>query len=198
MARGKGRTRRPTNRAQVVVTAPDGDVAGAMFNKMVGNMRANESAIPVLVKSSFGLSIQTTPAGNTISFAQIAATDDFVSLAAQFQTFKVKAMRFEVFHINPSASTPTAVSTFHTDGGSFSSLTTEQSVVDGEDSKYLEPGSKKQDFYWNARGSLETGFQGVNAYADFGGLRYYIPAGTSNLDVARIVLTAQVVFRGRT
>lgn len=196
--RRNGRGSRRGNNQQIVTVAQDGDVVGARFDKMVASMRSNEAATPILVKGVFGLSTATTAAGTIYSIGNLTAEDDFVSLAQQFTTFKVKAMRFEVFHTNPVQGAQIAMSTVHLDGGSVTNLVTQASVVDGEDSKYLDAGAGKQVFYWNARGTLENAFQSTTAYTDFGGLRYYIEATTGTVPVGRVIVTAQVIFRGRT
>lgn len=183
---------------QIVTVAPDGDVAGARFDKMVASMRSNEAATPVLIKGVFGINSTATAAGSLYSVTNLVAEDDFQSLAQQFNTFKVKAMRFEVFHTNPGTIVPIVLSTLHIDGGNVTPLVSQASVVDGEDSKYLDAGAGKQVFYWNARGTLENQFQSTTLYTDFGGLRYFNEATTGNFTIARIIVTAQVVFRGRT
>lgn len=198
--RNNNRRTRRSGGNQTVTVAVDGDVAGARFDKMVSNMRSNESATPVLIKAVFGIATVTAAGGGLYSFQNLITEDDFASFAAQFTTYKVKAMRFEVYHINPGLVTPIAMSTVHIDGGNVTNLLTQSSVVDGEDSKYMDPGAGKQVFYWNARGSLETEFQGVQNFTDFGGFRYFNEGVSSSAGtaIARVIVTAQVVFRGRT
>ncbi len=189
----QGRRRRNDN---IVTVATDGDVVGARFDRMVSNMRSNESATAVLVKGAFGIDSSASPGGGTYDFGNFAAEDDFVSLAQQFETFKVKAMRFEVFHTNPGSTVPIAMSTFHADGPFGASL---NNVIDGEDSKFLDAGAGKQVFYWNARGTAELAYQSTSSFVSFGGVRYYKELGSTAVGnrLVTVVCTAQIVFRGR-
>jgi hypothetical protein len=165
---------------------------------MVSNQRVNESAVSVLVKGVAGISTAAAGGSGLYTMNEIGQEDDFASLAAQFRLFKVKAMRFEVFHVNPSNTVPIVLSTFHTQG-SLTGVTGQAATVDGEDSKYLDPGNGKQVFYWNATNATEKLYQDVSLFESYGGLRWYRESGSSNVDVplVRIIVTAQVVFRGR-
>jgi hypothetical protein len=181
---------------QVVTVARDGDVQGAYFDRMVSNMRLNESAIPVLVKGAAGLDSGTS-LGGYYDFGNIAASDEFVDLSKQFKLFKIKAIRFEVFHQVASFAQPIVMSTFHTqDPPSAPNI---DAVIDGEDSKFLDAGAGKQVFYWTARGSPETDFQSTTSLVSLGGLRYFREQNAVNpgLRQVTIVWTAQVVFKGR-
>jgi len=161
-------------------------------------MRENESAAMVVCRMTQLVSVATAATSYSITYTQLAGTDDFASMASQFNTFKVKSMRFEVYHTNPSVATPVAVSTVHGDftGDPPSTWVTEQAVVDAPDAQYLEPGSKRQNFYWNARGTQENAFQDVNNFTNYGGLRYYVGGGTAQTAYA-IITSFVVVFRGR-
>ena len=190
-------SRRNKDNRQIVTMAHDGDVAGARFDQMVANNRYNESAVPVLIKSVFGISSSATGTGGAYGYTQLAAEDDFASMAREWSLFRVKGMRFEVFHINPGTIVPVVLSTFHADSGSFTPLLTQGSVVDGPDSKYLDAGAGKQVFYWTGNNSTERLFQSVDDILDFGGLRYYNEGTTGTFPIARVIVTAQVVFKGR-
>lgn len=198
MVRRNARSRRAGGRSDIVTVARDGDVMGARFDRMVSNQRSNESAVPILVKGVTGISTAAAGGSGVYTFNEITQEDDFLSLGAQFRLFKIKAMRFEVFHINPSNTVPIVISTFHNDG-SLTGVTGQASTVDGEDSKYLDPGDGKQVFYWNASNATEKLYQDVTSFTSFGGLRWYRETGSTNVDVplVRIIITAQIVFRGR-
>jgi hypothetical protein len=191
--------RRGRRNRQVIQTREDGDMAAARIDRAISHFRANESAATILVKAQYDITAQTSPQGYTITYTQITATDDFASMAGQFNTFKVKAMRFEVFHTNPTGIVPIVVSSLHGDftGDPPSTWITDQSIVDAPDSQFLEPGSKKQTWYWNARGTAENQFQDVNQFTNYGGLRYYVRAAGSVTYLASVIMTAEVVFRGR-
>lgn len=194
MQRGSKRAR---SARQIVTVAQDGDVAGARFDQMVANNRYSESAVPVLVKAVFGINSTTTGTGTAYGYTQLAAEEDFQSMAREWSLFRVKGMRFEVFHINPGTIVPVVLSTFHADGSTFTPLLTQGSVVDGPDSKYLDAGAGKQVFYWTGNNSSERLFQNVDDIIDFGGLRYYNEGTTGSFPIARVIVTAQIVFKGR-
>ncbi len=183
----------------VMQVREDGDYGAAKIDRAISHFRNQESTATILVKAQYDISAGTSPAGYAITYTQIAATDDFTSMAGQFNTFKVKAMRFEVFHTNPTGIVPIVVSTLHGDFTADPPTTwvSDQSIVDAPDSQFLEPGSKKQTWYWNARGTAENQFQDVNQFTNFGGLRYNVRAAAATTYLASVIMTAEVVFRGR-
>jgi hypothetical protein len=198
MVRRRNAIRRNNN--QIVTVAQDGDVQGARFDRMVSNARYNESATMVLVKAVTGVDTAAAAFSRVYSFNELAQEDDFIAMASQFQLFRVKAMRFEVFHTYPSSTVPVVMSTFHTDGTQGTSILGQANTVDGPDSKYMDPGAGKQTFYWNGTNSSEKLYQAVSSFVSYGGLRLYSEAsgGAAGLPLIRIIVTAQVVFKGRT
>lgn len=198
MTRRRTRASRGRKGGDIVTVARDGDVMGARFDKMVSNQRYNESATPILVKAVAGVSTAAAAGSGVYTMNELGQEDDFASMAQQFRLFKVKAMRFEVFHINPSSVVPLVMSTFHSDG-SLAGVTGQPATVDGEDSKYMDPGNGKQVFYWNASSPEEKLYQDPTSFVSFGGLRWYRESGSTAVDVplVRIIVTAQVIFRGR-
>jgi hypothetical protein len=199
MTRNNNMRRGGRRNRQVVQVREDGDAGAARIDRAISHFRFQESAATILVKAQYDLTAQTTPNGYAITYTQIVATDDFASMATQFNTFKVKAMRFEAFHTNPTGIIPVAMSTVHGDftGDPPSTWISDQSIIDAPDSQFLEPGSKKQTWYWNARGTAENQFQDVNTFTNYGGLRYYVRAAGSATYIASVIMTAEVVFRGR-
>lgn len=198
MVRRKNAARRNNN--QIVTVAQDGDVQGAKFDRMVSNARYNESATMVLVKAVTGVDTAAAAASRVYSFNELAQEDEFIAMASQFQLFKIKAMRFEVFHTYPTNTVPVVMSTFHTDGAQGTNILGQANTVDGPDSKYMDPGAGKQTFYWNGTNSLEKLYQSPSSFTSLGGLRWYAESsgGAAGLPLLRIIVTAQVVFKGRT
>lgn len=183
-----------------MAVAPQGDTMALRVDKMLASMRSGQSACPVLIKTSLSL-VTSTTAGilGSFTYLELAVTDDFASLAQQFNEFKVKCMRFRVCHTNPTNTTPLVFSTVHANVPSAlpSTWLNEASVVDGPDSKYISPGADPEVFYWNASGVSETEYQDVNTFNNHGGLRYYVPQVTTSAQAAVVVVEALVVFRGR-
>lgn len=190
--------RRPKSN-KVVQNREDGDAGAAKIDRAISAMRYMESSTVVLCKGIVDLNTTTVVNAATVDFAFVSSTDDFSTMALQFNTFKVKAMKFEVFPTNPVNSTPIAMSTFHAvlPGAAPATWVTEAAIVDAPDAKYLMPGADKSCFYWNATGPRENEFQDCNSFSNFGGLRYSVRVGSATASVATIVVTAQVVFKGR-
>ncbi len=196
MARRRGNRSGPRNR--VVQTRRDGDTGAARVDRLISSQRFNESACLVLCKTSFTVNSLTT-GGNvqSWSFPELAATDDFVSMAQQFNTFKVKAIKFQVWPTNPTVQARTVFSTVHVNGSIPASYNSEASVVDAPDSMYLVPGAEPRELYWQARGTAENDFQQVSSYSDYGGFRAYTDQTSTAAYVCTVVVNAAVVFRGR-
>lgn len=177
---------------------------GDKFDRVLGNLQNSHSQVTLCVQDAFNLSVQTTATNAILAASQIKLFDEFVSLASQFETYRVKRIRFDIYDINPSVSNATFWSTFH---DSFSSgsqfVPTQASVIDGPDSQIIPPGTGKISLFWTAKGTAENEFQntfsnsGITAI-DFGGLRYSIPAGGAVTAKFFVVCKAIVDFRGRT
>lgn len=198
MARLSNRGKAHRNR--VVQVREDGDEMAARIDRTISAFRENESTTTIVARNSFDIVTGTTAASLVFAYPELVATDDFVSLAQQYNTFKVKSMRFDVFHTNPATNSAVAISTFHCNfaGQPPSTWLTEQAVVDAPDSMYLEPGSKKQSFYWNAKGTGELEYQDVNTFNNHGGLRMNIRATSpGGVTTGIVVCSIVVTFRGR-
>jgi len=182
---------------QIVTVANDGDVVGARFDRMVFSMRNTESAVPILIKTSIPIA-SGNAGGGIFDFGNIQSSDEFATMAAQYRLFKVKAIRFEVFHQVASFAQPILMSTFHILSGARDP--TVANVVDGEDAKYMDAGAGKQVFYWTARGLPENEYQAVDSFTSFGGLQWAreTNAVNPNLIQVTVMITAQVIFKGRT
>lgn len=90
---------------------------------------------------------------------QIALFDEFTSFSAQFQTFRIRAIRYDIYDINPSLSTVGWFSTFHDEfRADAQPVFSQRNVIDGPDSQIVPPGTGKLTLYWRAKGILENGF----------------------------------------
>lgn len=192
-------TQRNTSR-KVTQVREDGDTQAARIDRIMSSMRAGESSCTVLVKSALSLTSSTTAATSVVwTYPEIAAADDFVSLAQQFNMFKVKCMRFNFCHVNPTSTAALAASTVHSNvtGALPTTWTSEQAVIDGPDSVYLSPGGDPEVLYWNSSGVSETEYQDIATFNNHGGLRVYLPQVSAVNQTAVVVCSAVVVFRGR-
>lgn len=173
---------------------------GARMDRILESLQNSHSQIRILCNDSFTFNPTTAATNAYFSFGNIRGTDEFASEAAQFETYRVTGIRFDVYDVNPSNPTPVAVSTFHDVIASGSSETvTFAAVLDGPDSQLVPPGTGKVSLTWMARGSTEMEFQATASSAtpmDFGGLRVSSPPGTAGTKLF-IVMKAVVDFRGR-
>jgi hypothetical protein len=169
---------------------------------MINQLQNSHSQIRVLCSDVFALNTSTTSNADVLSGAYIRNTDDFASFATQFETYRIRAIRFDVYDINPAATVVGYFSTWHDEiaFGAAPSFTM-ANTVDGPDSQTVPPGTGKIQFSWVATGTLENEFQNVlgsnNVPFDFGGLRFFLNAGTGPGGKYNVFVKAVVDFRGR-
>lgn len=159
------------------------------FSRSAGQMR-------VVCTNRQETGFATSPTSGFIGTATLLGTDDFVSFAAQYTEFRIKAMRFEVVDLFGSAGASNFWGTSHqVDSTAASGI---EDVVDRPDSRSIAPGDGKQSFYWLAHGNPETEFQNVGTPDTFGGLVYYLGSTSTAQQGRYSVITKFVVdFRGK-
>lgn len=138
----------------------------------------------------------TTASGGTVGFVELAATDDFVSMAAQYVEFRVRAIKFGVFDVQPgSAPTVNFWSTYHADDTTVA--TGPEDVTDRPDARSIPPGDGRVNLSWVAHGPLEMAFQSTTAYARLGGLSYNTQTNAAQGFVKYQIIAKFIVdFRG--
>lgn len=175
---------------------------GLYIDRCISALQNSHSQITMLIQDSFNIDSATTAVTSTFAGPQIVIMDDFVSVAAQFETFRIRAIRFDVYDINPSNAAVGWFSTFHDQfTASVQPGFASAAVIDGPDSAIVPPGTGKATFYWRAHGTLENQFVTDSAGSSvstqfFGGLRVAIAAGSVGRKF-QIVIKALVDFRGR-
>jgi hypothetical protein len=204
MARSNGKRGAKRNKNEVSnvrVVDPHQGLDGARMDRILGQMQNSHSQIRVICGESRQLNSATTGAGGTVSGVDVRTWDDFQSFSAQFETYRIAAIRFEVYDFNPANVVVAVFSTQHDVVPSPLSLTapTFANVIDGPDSQVVPPGSGKVVFDWFAHGSAENEFQSdtVNPINDYGGLRFYLNQAAAASGKYLIVSKAVVDFRGR-
>jgi hypothetical protein len=204
MARSNGKRGAKRNKNEVSnvrVVDPHQGLDGARMDRILGQMQNSHSQIRVICGESRQLNSATTGAGGTVSGVDVRTWDDFQSFSAQFETYRIAAIRFEVYDFNPANVVVAVFSTQHDVVPSPLSLTapTFANVIDGPDSQVVPPGSGKVVFDWFAHGSAENEFQSdtVNPINDYGGLRFYLNQAAAPSGKYLIVSKAVVDFRGR-
>lgn len=176
---------------------------GLKVDRQLAAIHSSSNHVQVLCSQFNDLAVTTAEQLGNIGWSQIVLFDDFASLSQQFNTYRVRSVRFDVYDIAPNTVGSGLFSTFH-----FQYTTGTQpafsfnDVVDGSDSAYIPPGTGKVSFTWVAHTLNEKGYYDVlpptaAARPDFGGLRFVIPGGTAAPAKYRIITKAIVDFRGR-
>jgi len=141
-----------------------------------------------------GISAPTT---GIIGFGECQTSDDFVSFSAQYNEFRVRAIRFDVYDVQPnSPGTINYWSTYHVIGAL--GTTTVEDVMDRPDCRAVTPGSGKASLAWVAHGLPENDFLPVTSGTNLGGLSYYL-SPISAIAGTKYQITAKYIvdFRAR-
>jgi len=175
---------------------------GVKLDRILQAMQNSHSQTRIICGDYYGLTSSTSAnTARNISYQDIVGTDDFQSLAAQFETFRVKAIRFDVYNLNLGSSGFTAFSTYHASTVGRAGVFTIDQIIDGPDSQVISAGQGKISFTWFAKGTLENEFQQIistpASTTDFGGLRGIVGTGTVAGTAYQVVMKAVVDFRGR-
>jgi hypothetical protein len=207
MANRKGRRQNRGRNANAVsnvrVVDEYAGTAGARVDRMLQALHNSESQIRVEIGAVVPLSTVTGSGDVTGVFSgfSLRAQDEWTSLIGQWQLFRVMAMRFDVYDINPNITTFAAFSTFHEASTTSIPAYTVPQILDGPDAQVPTNGAPRLQFTWLAKGTRELEFQAMDPAAepvsDFGGIRYGFGAGTAAGSKFQIVVKAIVDFRGR-
>ena len=200
MAPKRNTTRRGKDRVINVRSVDDSAGSdGLHVDRMITSLQVSESQIRVLCGESIDVSAQPSPSTYVVGATTVQLTDDFISMQAQFQLYRIKAIKFDIYDINPNVPVFNSWSTFH-ESATASSTFTRAQITDGPDSRSLSGGTGRTTLYWVAHGVEENRFQSTASTASpnlFGGLRYYVgPAGVAT-GKYEIIIHAVVDFRGR-
>jgi len=178
-------------------------VDGAYIDRCISDLQNSHSQITLCCQDTFNIDSAASNVNGIIAGPQVAIFDEFVSIQAQFETFRIRAIKFDIYDVNPSNSSVGWFSTFHDQfSGAAQPTFTVAGVVDGPDSQLVPPGTGKLTLYWRAKGTLENGFVtdddvGVTQPPLYsGGLRYSVGANTAARKF-QVVVNAIVDFRGR-
>jgi hypothetical protein len=175
---------------------------GARLDRMLTDLQNSQSQTRVEIGFARTLSLATGPDQNAIySHFTLRGEDEWTTMSSQWQMYRVRAIRFDIYDINPSAVCFSAWSTFHESSQGVAPSFTFQQVLDGPDAQLPTNGAPKLRFTWFAKGTAEMQFQNVDDGAqdsvDYGGLRWSIGAGVAGSSKFQVVGKAIVDFRGR-
>lgn len=165
-------------------------------NRFLTEYSKQEGQIRVVCSYRQEAGFGTTATSFGIGFDAVTSTDDFVSFAAQYLEFRVRAIRYEIIDLFGTAGASNFWATSHQVGGTVPSGL--EDVVDRPDSRSISAGDGKVQLYWVARGIPEMAFQNVALYDNLGGLVSYL-GSTSTAQPGRYSIIAKFVvdFRGK-
>jgi len=196
-AQRRGNAQRISN---VRIVDPASGQDGAKLDRIMNSLQNSHSQTRIVCSDQFTVSVASSGAPTTVTYSstQVRNTDDFVSLAAQFETYRITAIRYDVYDISPAVPTVSAFSTYH-DVSPTPLTFSLGNIIDGEDSQFIPPGTGKVSFTWMARGTEENQFLSCNQLPniEFGGLRGISQNSASNTQKYLIIMKAVVDFRGR-
>jgi len=206
----KGRRVRRGNKAAITNVRVVDEFAGPdglKVDRMLSALQNSQSQCRLLCTTTFELTTTTSGADITGYYGgtQVRATDDFISFAAQFEEYRVTAIRFDVYDINPSTAVAHSFSTYHVRAtGTYAAFPYGQ-VVDAPDSQVIPPGTGVAHFTWMAHTTDELAFQttlplddsNLETPIDFGGLRWGIANASAAGRKWQVSAKAIVDFRGR-
>jgi hypothetical protein len=201
MARHGKSNRSSRSRIQDVrIADPAAGSDGTKIDRIISQLKTSESQIRVLCGDAGDITPPATLTSTIYGFASIINSDDFQSMAQQFELYRITAVKYDIYDINPSAVVTNVWSTFHSEALTQPSYTRAQ-VADGPDSKVISGGNGQATLYWRAHGVEENRFQATNTAAStqqfFGGLRYSTQAVATGAVKYQLVVHAVVDFRGR-
>jgi len=170
-------------------------------DRCIIQQQTSHESMVVMCSSTFTISAATTAQTNYYSGLTVRNSDDFTSFEGQFETYRIRCFRFDVYDINPALTCGNMWSTFHDVETTVPAFTFDQ-VADGADSQSVPPGTGKTSLYWRAKGALENGFQSTDSEStvvpnDFGGLRIALNPAASATPKFLLIMKAIVDFRGR-
>lgn len=176
---------------------------GLKVDRQLAAIHDSSNHVQVLCSNVDNLNVFTTDLAGIIGWSQIKLFDDFASMSAQFNTYRIRSIRFDIYDIVPAVAGTGVFSSFH---DQYTAGTQPAfgfvDVVDGSDSSFIPPGTGKISLTWVGHSLNEKGYYDVNptdesVRNDFGGLRYFVPGGTAAPAKYRVITKAIVDFRGR-
>jgi len=196
--RNNGRRTRGGNRIQNVRVVDNDEACDSVrVSGILTSLSSSNQQIRVTCGYQ-GTLTPTAQVGGIVSLAELTGTDDWASFDDQFTEYRVRAIQFRVFDLQPNS--PAVVNlwaTYHQLGGAVA--VSPNDIVDRPDARVLTPGTGWITLDWAAHGQPEMEFQPVVGGLSYGGLCYNVsPAATINGTKYQIVAKFVVDFRGRT
>lgn len=201
MARKNNTNRGRSNRVMNVrIADPVAGLDGSRVDRQISALKTSESQTRVLIGAVLDVGIPTADTSAVYGFDSIFATDDFASLIQQYNLFRVKSIKFDIYDVNPNVPTYNTWGVWHDNYEGPVPNYTRENIADLPDSRVVSPGTGQTTLYWNAHGFAENQFQAAGSAGSpaqrFGGLRYFISGGAA-VNKYIVHVHAVVDFRGR-
>lgn len=168
-----------------------------MCQRFLQSYQQSEGQIRVVCGYRTEVSPGSAPTSGLYDWSALAGTDDFVSFSAQYQEFRVRAIRCDIYDIQPSSNAVINYwATYHQIGGTVPQ--TAENVMDRPDVRSVAPGDGKISLAWVAHSIPEMQFQSVSSYNGLGGVVSYTSPSAAVTGSKYSVLVKYIVdFRGR-
>jgi len=177
---------------------------GLYIDRTISSLQISHQQVRLLCEDSFSIATLSSASVGVLGHSQIKLFDEFTSIFQQFELYRITAIRYDVYDMNPANLGSFAwFSTFHDQYSAAAQPQFSQAnVIDGPDTLMVPPGTGKATLYWRSHGTTEREFQSADDAStnfvtqDYGGLRYALTPSTNNSKY-QIVVKAVVDFRGR-
>lgn len=203
MAR-KSNSKRNVNKSRITnvrVVDPTSGLDGARTDRQMTAVKTSESQTRVVIGDIVDLPSPLTEVFGTYGFDQIFGSDDFNSMIQQYNLFRIKSIKFEIFDINSNVAIYNQWGIWHDNYETTVPSYNRANIADLPDSRVLSSGTGQTTLYWVAHGTAENQFQQSSSAGSpiqrFGGLKYYISGSNPAVTKYSLQVHAVVDFRGR-
>lgn len=203
MAKTQRRNGGGKNRVMNVrIADPAAGTDGLKVDRQIAAIKTSESQTRVVIGDILDVGIPTNAdISASYGFDNIANTDDFASLAAQYNLYRIVSIKFDIVDTNPSAPAYNVFGVWHDNYEGANPAFTRANIADLPDSRVISGGTGQTTLYWVAHGVTENLFNATTTTGSpvqkFGGLKYYVGIGGANVSKYTISIHAVVDFRGR-
>jgi len=175
---------------------------GLRVDRMITSVKQAESQTRIVIGDSFDIATNASAdILRSYGFDDIFNTDDFGSMLVQYNLFRIKAIKFEIFDINPNAPVFNTWGIWHDNYESAVPAYTRPNIADLPDARVLSGGTGQTTLYWVAHGTAEEQFQADSSSGStsqrFGGLKYFVQSVSPSVPKYTVQVHAIVDFRGR-
>lgn len=174
---------------------------GLHVDRMISDIKQSESQIRLLAGDAVDLGSLTTDTLGTYGFDNVFASDEFVTAIQQYNLFRIRAIKFDIYDINPNQPVFNAWGVWHDNYETTIPAYTRANVTDLPDSRVISGGTGQTTLYWVAHGTAEMQFQAASTAGSpaqrFGGLKFFIGGSTAAVSKFELVVHVLIDFRGR-